>query len=202
MQPSWLSGLGAATISAGVVVATLIISNYQGSALQQELFEAKAGHASASVLGFRTITDNLAANPVVSNAPLFLFWAALGVVVYFFAAAAWNALTRAEELREELGYVNAPQASLMRKAAVNLLIRLLGGVLWLGYLELFLKAVFPYVLAAAHIAAVNPASPGSVGYAILAFTILTAALQAHVVFLRLIWLRLRLFGGAYSDTGH
>lgn len=199
LQPSWLSGFIAVAGSAGVVIATLIISNYQGSSLQQVLFEARTGHTITSALGFQTITDNLASNPFVNNAPLFLFWAALGVIVYLFAITVWGVLSKAEALREELDYVNVSRRELLKQAVANLLIRLTCGALWLGYLELFLKIIFPYALAAAHVAAINILSLSSIGYALLGFIILAIAVQVHTVFLRLIWLRLRLLGGLYDQ---
>lgn len=195
LQPSWLSGLIAGFASLAVVGGMVIVSNYQGSSLQQELFEAKAGQSTASVLGFRTITDNLASNSVVSNLPLFLFWAALGVIVYFFAVSLWEVFGKAEELREELDYVNAPKKHLVRTVILHLLVRLLCLGIWLAYLQLFLRVILPYVLAAAHVAAVNLVSASGIGYTLLALAMLFVALQAHVVFLRLVWLRLRVFGG-------
>ena len=167
LQPSWLSGLLAGFASVAVVVATLIISNYQGSSLQQELFEAKAGHGTASVLGFQTITDNLSANKAVSNLPLFLFWAALGVIIYLFATSVWEVFSKAEELREEFEYVNAPKRHMLRDTLVSLLLRLVFLVLWLGYLRLFLQVILPYVLAAAHVAAIDLVSANGVGYVLL-----------------------------------
>ena len=195
LQPSWLSGLVGGFLSFAVVVATVIISNFQGSSLQQEIFEAKAGHTSASVINFKAVTDNLAANGVISNAPLFLFWAALGVIVYLFATSLWGGLSKAEELREELEYVNAPRKQLLKEGVTSLLIRLLCLGLWLGYLEVFLKIILPYTLAAAHVAAVDLVSLTGIGYVVLAFVVLFVALQLHAVFMRLVWLRLRLFGG-------
>jgi len=192
-----LSGLLAGFVSLAVVVATLIISNYQGSSLQQELFEAKAGHSTASVLGFQTITDNLADNKVVSNLPLFLFWAALGVIIYLFATSCWEIFDKAEELREELEYVNAPRRHMLRNTFVSLLLRLVFLVLWLGYLRLFLQVILPYVLAAVHVAAIDLVSVTGAGYILLSLIILFIALQINVIFLRMIWLRLRLFGETY-----
>ena len=194
LQPSWFSGLVAGFLSFGVIVATVIISNFQGSSLQQEIFEAKAGHASDSVINFKAVTDNLASNSFISNLPLFLFWAALGVIVYLFATGLWGGLSKAEELREELEYVNAPREKLLKEGFISMLIRMLCLGLWIGYLEVFLKVLLPYALAAAHVAAVNLASFTGIGYVLLAFAVLFVALQLHVVFMRLVWLRLRVFG--------
>ena len=194
VQPSWLSGLVAGFLSLGVVVATIVISNFQGSSLQQEIFEVKAGHASDSVINFKAVTDNLASNSFISNLPLFLFWAALGVIVYLFATSLWGGLSKAEELREELEYVNAPREKLLKEGFISMLIRMLCLGLWIGYLEVFLKVLLPYALAAAHIAAVNLTSLTGIGYVLLALAVLFVALQIHTVFMRLVWLRLRVFG--------
>lgn len=193
LQPSWLSGLAAGTASAAVVIATVVISNYQGSGLQHELFAAKAGGSTASALGFRTVTDNLAHNSAVSNLPLLLFWAVLGVIVYLFAVHLWGVFGRAEALREELGYVNAPKQYLLRTALSRLALRLLFLAVWLVYLQLFLKLFLPYALAAAHVAAAGW-SASNTAYGVLAAAVLSAALHAHVVCARLVLLKLRVFG--------
>lgn len=194
LTPSWLSGLVVTVLCLVGVIGTLIVSNYQGSRLQQQLFEARGSGPLPLRSDFQTITDNLAHNQVVSNLPLFLFWAVLGIIVYLAATNLWNVLGSAEELREELNYVNAPKRHLVQNVVVHLAARLVVLAAWLAYVQLFLKVLLPYVLDAAHIAAVDLLSLSGIGYTLLAFAVAWVALQAHVVFLRLVFLRSRLWG--------
>ncbi|HSX36531.1 MAG TPA: hypothetical protein VLG13_00180 [Patescibacteria group bacterium] len=176
-----------------IVVGTLVIANYQGSSLQQQLFEARQG-VSQTGFNLQTVTDNLARSTFISNLPLFLFWAGLGVIVYLFATSMWGVLAQAEEFREELEYVHAPRHQLVQNTLLHLALRLAALLAWLGYLELFLRLLLPYCLAAAHVAATTQARLSGIGYAFLSFIVLLIALQAHVIFLRLMFLRERMFG--------
>lgn len=195
LTSSWLSGLAVVVTGLVIVVGTLVIANYQGSSLQQQIFEARQGVGETG-FNLQTITDNLARNTFISNLPLFLFWAGLGVIVYLFATSMWGALAQAEELREELEYVHAPRHQLVQNTLLHLAVRLAVLLLWLGYLQIFLKVLLPYCLAAAHVAATTQARLSGIGYGFLAFMVLLVALQAHVIFLRLVFLRRRLFGSA------
>ena len=198
LQPSWLSGLIAIIASLATLAVAIVVSNYEGSSLQQELFSARQGGPITS-FNFQAVTDNLARNSVISNMPLFLFWAALGVIVYLFATSIWAAFSHAEELREEMEYVNAPRQNLVRTAALHAIVRLAALGLWIAYLQLFLKVLLPYVLAAAHVAAVG-LSLANFAYSFLALFVLFVGLQVHVIFLRLVLLRLRAFGNDLTES--
>jgi len=194
LTPSWLSGLAAATVSLAAVAGTIVITNYEVSGLKQELFEAKNTGATVQGFDYQAITSHLAQNQVISNLPLFLFWAALGVVVYLLATSLWGWLANAEELREEMDYVNAPRQWILRTILIHLAVRLMVVLLWVLYLQVFLKVFVPYVLAAAHVAATNLSSLGGAGYGLLALATGVLALHIHIVLLRLLLLKVRIFG--------
>jgi hypothetical protein len=195
ITPSWFSGLFAGVLSMAVVVAVIIVSQYQSSALRQELFEAHQVSTASSTFGFKTVTDNLAHNSIVNNAPLFLFWAGIGVIVYFFAVSIMGALSSAVEMEQELEYVNAPRERLIKSAAIKTIVRLLILGVWLVYLQVFLRILLPYVLGAAHVAATSSRAVGML-YAMLAVAILFLSLQMHVTLFRLVFLRTRVFGSS------
>ncbi|HET9174446.1 MAG TPA: hypothetical protein VFN56_04155 [Candidatus Saccharimonadales bacterium] len=197
LAPSWLSGLVVVAASGIVTIGTIVLSNYQGSTLQQQLFEARAGQSTASVLGIQTITDNLAQNRIVNNLPLFLFWAGLGVIVYLFVVAIWNSISTAAKLREEMNYVHASRHALMLQEAQHTIFRLIVLGVWLIYVRVFLRALLPYGLAAAHTAV--HLSVRTVGYGLLSFVVIALALHVHVILLRLVLLRLRAVGAVTSD---
>lgn len=193
LTPSWLSGLFALAVSLGAVGATVFASDYQGSSLQQQLFSARGGQSTAAALGFRPIAANLASNRLVADLPMFLFWAVVGVVVYFFVSGIWNSFGRAADMHEEMSYVHASKQQLIRVAAGHAALRL--GVLagWLLYLRLFMKLLMPYGLATAQL--VRQWRAVDIGYGLLAIAVLTVSLHLHVTWLRLALLRLRAIGG-------
>lgn len=195
LTPSWFSGLIAATVSLVAVVGTIVITNYEVSGLRQELFEAKSGGATVQGFDYQAITSHLSQNQLISNLPLFLFWAGLGMVVYLLATSLWGSLANAEELREEMDYVNAPKQWILRTILVHLAVRLVLVLVWVVYLRLSLKVFLPYVLAAAHVAATSLPSASGIGYGLLACMVGFAALHVHVVLLRLLLLKVRAFGG-------
>lgn len=178
-----------------IVIGVIVISQYQSSELRQELFEAHQANTVTSTFGFKTITDNLAQYDIINNAPLFLFWAGIGIVVYFFAVSIMGALSSAVEMEQELEYVNAPRERLIKAAALKTVIRLVLLGLWLAYLQLFLHILLPYVLGAAHVAATSTRTVGML-YAMLAVGILFLSIQGHVTLIRLVALRTRIFGSA------
>jgi hypothetical protein len=198
ITPSWLSGFVACLASLAVVVWTIVISRFRGSNLRQELFEVHASGAGISSFDFKNVTDNLARNQVISNMPLFLFWAGIGVIVYFFAISIAGAFGKAVNLERELGYVNAPRQRLLRTAALHAILRLVMLGAWIVYLQVFLRILLPYSLGAAHVAATS-ALLSAVVYAAVSAVILLVSLHMHVVMLRLIFLRTRIFGSSLED---
>jgi hypothetical protein len=194
LLPSWLSGLVAGVVSLAAVAGTIIVTNYEVSGLRQEIFEAQNSGTGVQGFDYQAITNHLAQNQLISNLPLFLFWAALGVVVYLLATGLWSGLANAEELREELDYVNAPRQWILRTILIHLTVRLMVLVLWVIYLQIFLRILLPYVLAAAHVAATSLLSFSGIGYALLALVVGLLALHVHVVLLRLLLLKVRVFG--------
>lgn len=196
--PSWLSSFVVVLASLAVVVWTIVISHYRGSNLRQELFDARQSGVGISSFDFKNITDNLARNHIISNMPLFLFWAGIGVIVYFFAVSIAGAFGSAVEMERELEYVNAPRQRLIRVAALHTIIRLvmLGG--WIVYLQVFLRILLPYSLGAAHVATTSPIL-SAVVYGALSVVILSASLHIHLIMLRLIFLRTRLFGSSVEE---
>jgi len=196
--PSWLSGLIAGVVSLAGVAGTIVVTNYEVSNLRQQVFEAKNSGSPVPGFDYQAITAHIAQNQVISNLPLFLFWAALGVVVYLLAASLWSGLASAEELREEMDYVNAPRQWILRTILIHLTIRLMVLVLWVIYLQVFLKILLPYVLAAAHVAATSSLSFSGIGFALLALAVGFLAVHVHTVLLRLLLLKVRVFGNDIS----
>lgn len=198
LVPSWLSGFAAGLTSLAVATWTIAISNFRGSNLRQELFEARHSGVAMSTFDFKTITNNLARNHFISNMPLFLFWAGIGVIVYFFAVSIAGAFSNAIEMERELAYVHAPRQRLVRTAALHTILRLVMLGVWIVYLQVFLRILLPYSLGAAHVAA-SSALLNGVAYSVLAVVVLFVALQIHVVMLRLIFLRTRIFGSSAEE---
>jgi hypothetical protein len=193
LTPSWLSTFVGVTLALLITGATVVISNFQGSQLQQQLFEnqARATAATTTSGAYSDITSNIAGNKFLSDVPLLLVWGAVGLVVYFGAMAVARSLGNAAGLREQLNYMNVSREALIKQTAINFVIRLAAIAVWLGLLIVTLKMIGPYALASASLA--QTLTVESVGFVLLAVLILFITTQAHAICLRLIALRPRIF---------
>lgn len=193
LTPSWLSNVLGLFVGLVVVAGAIIMSHYQGSQLQQEIFEDHSQSAGTATGSYHTIINNISNNHVIGVAPLFILWAGVGLAVYYFAVNIVGALTNVLQLKHQLNYVNASRQALVRQAVTRLVVRLLALLAWFGFIKLSLDIVLPYVLSAAHAASPTLASPSNIAIALLAVIIMYADVHVHAVFLRLMALKPRLF---------
>lgn len=191
--PSWV--INVVGISLGVLVtgAVIVLNQYQGSDIRQQIFTVQSGNQATSST-VSTISDNIANNNFLNSLPLLLVWAAVGLGVYYFAAAIIRGLGEAAELHEELEYVHASRQSLILDALASLGLRVLTVIGWFVFIKLTLSYFVPYALAAAN-AAASSWSLQNVGFALLSVAVIYALTYVHAVFLRLIAQKPRLFGG-------
>ncbi len=188
VSPSILSGIVTAVISV-LVTGFAVVSSY-GSAgvLQQGLFAAH----NLSAPTYQQLTDRLAQNIFVSNIPLLLFWSAVGLIIYLCAANIVAAFGSGVKLEEQLNYVNSSRSKLIRFEIIVVFIRAAVLAGWLLYVQLFIRLLLPYALAAAHAARLNGALNG-IGPIGLAALVLFIGIHLHLVFLRLLLLKTRVF---------
>ncbi len=205
LLPSWLSGLlvGLASV---LIVAVAVSSSvrYYGNSLGgtlQQLFNLyHAGHPPTSVsTTYQTLGNNFSASTLVSDIPLFIFWAGVGLVVYSFAANIFNALQNVADLKAELTYVNADRHELLLAAFEHLAIRLAVLVLWVPFLLLTGHVLLPYTIAVAHAGTGTISSWLAAGYIIWAVFLLALCLHIHTVLLRVLLLKPRVFWQSTYD---
>src|SRR5215207_4373137 len=109
LSPSWLSGLAAVTISMLIIFGAIASLNYGGSSLHLELESNKTETraATAGTYEYNDIDDKFSANALVSSIPLFIFWAAVGLVAYSFTMSIINSLRKVVDLEQEMNYIHA-----------------------------------------------------------------------------------------------
>jgi hypothetical protein len=187
LSPSWLSGFMSAFISIGVVVVTMVSASYSASdtRLQFMKFHLERSQASSGAIGHA-----LDSNKFIGNLPLLLFWCLMGFVVYMFAINVVGAIHQAAELNDELAhFTHLNRRQIIGQAIEKLLIRLIVLAVWIPYIIVFFHHIVPFSVASA-LAALP------ILYVVLAVVVLFAALQIHVILLRLLALRPRLFSNA------
>lgn len=188
ISPSILSGIITAVASILITVFGVVASYGSAGVLRQGLFAAN----SLAAPTYQQITNRLAQNSFVSNIPLLLFWMAVGMIIYLCAINIVTAFGNGVELEEELNYVNAQRSKLIRYEIFLVFIRAVILAGWLVYVQLFIRLLLPYVLAAVQAARLSGILSG-IGQIALAALVLFISIHIHLVFLRLLLLKTRVF---------
>jgi hypothetical protein len=185
------------TVSALVVIVavggTIFLTVYHTSGAPQFISQLNDNTSNKSVLSAYSKTNNfLNGNSAFSDAPLAMFWALVGVGVYAIVMSLSSFFRNIAETKRETTFMHVNKQNFQRMTLARLLVRLVGITLTWFVLEGVVRYVFPYALAAAHVAA-----QGSwwqhFTYAIAACASIFLALHVLIVVVRLIWLRVRLF---------
>lgn len=194
LVPSVMSGVLCVLASLSLVGAIAVLTNYQGSSLQQELLQTQARSANENIAeDYEYISEDFEQNAVLDKAPIMLFWMFVGTLVYFLVTGIAGAIASVSNLGEELHYMHVKRKRLLRDVYLKSAIRFCVLGLWLGFIVIFFRLLLPYCLAAAHVGAGSITTPTGVVYLLLAALVLTLCLHVHVVMLRLVVLRPRIF---------
>ena len=188
LTPSWASSLGCLSVAAIIMTVNYLKSNSGDSAIKNGISDFQSVFSPA----YQHLTDGLAQNSLVSNIPLLLFWSVVGAFVYGRATRLVAAFSNMAQLQQSLFYTNVKRNNVLAILAVNFVIRLAALFSWLAYCALFLKTLLPYAVDVS-----RQVSGGLLLKSTLsllgATVLLTIALQIHVIFIRLILLRVRIF---------
>lgn len=190
LRPSYLSAMVA-------IGSALIIL---GSALVTRLYGANGWAANI----VRTVTDSnryVFANfggaqtndggSTLNAILLFLFWALVGLMVYYFVVGLFRAASEARELEQEVNvYVHRNRYAVIRNFAERMLTRIAGLSLLFLVMVLYLTRVIPYSLTVGHSISLEPIHIISVA---VAFALLVVMVHLITVLMRLVALRPRLF---------
>ncbi|HSX33534.1 MAG TPA: hypothetical protein VLF91_04310 [Candidatus Saccharimonadales bacterium] len=191
LLPSWVSGCLCVVVALGTAVGVIISSNYEGSLLEQQIHYWRSLHTSSDVA--YDASSSFTLGNVFNTAALFVLWALFGLVLYLTVAGLLAALRSAHEVAEETHYVHATRRSVLITVGLHLVVRV--GIVagWFAYLRFFFGVILLHSLSWLYAAAANPTTAAGVGNAVLAVVVLTVSLHAHVVLLRLLLLRVRVF---------
>ena len=189
LTPSAISSVICVVIGLVFSLVVIFINRYRSSSLRLE-YNYFSLHQSFSS---SYLTGSLLKNNIIENIPLIFFWSLAGLVVYFIAADFVKLVTSAFEFRKELNYVHAKKPQLIRDFLLPLISRLVVVAIWIPFAIIFFQTILPYsarlaisASTASHIALV-------VGDIVLSIIITSVATHVHVVLLRLLFRRPRLF---------
>lgn len=127
----------------------------------------------------------------------FGFWMVIGLFMYLIVHYFLLGTKKALEDIEETTYRNTRIEEMLTNLGTRLAIRVIFIISWLIYWQFFIKTLVPYCFLEAKAASKD--FPTAISFAHIAYglLLLTLGIYAHVVFMRLIALRARLFGNSY-----
>lgn len=192
--PSWLSGLLAVTASVLLVGLAVVLTHF-GNTVQQSALGLQQAYSQSSV-GTRSImvSDNFASNSVLNNVLIFILWGSIGLMVYSVVRAIVTGLKRANNVLQELNYVNADRRTIIRESFLRQSIKIVAFICFWILLRYVIFKLVPYTIAVSHTLALHPAAVTA--WLLSLYVTLLCILTLHVltVLLRLTLLRPRLFG--------
>ncbi|MGH7249945.1 MAG: hypothetical protein ACREGC_03140, partial [Minisyncoccia bacterium] len=198
MLPSLASSLIIVGISlTGFAIATFYYLSGNG-AIYNFLFgpDSSAELISQSRGSFDAITSTIFGNPLLNKILYFAFWMIVGLLVYFMLYVIIKGAATAAEDIEEAKYKNAQPNKLVQGIITRLAVRAILVVAWMIYCVLFIKTLLPFSVLSMKIGVVNFTSPDGWFYTIIALFVLVTSLHLHVIFMRLITLKVRLIDSA------
>lgn len=185
LQPSYLSG------SIVVLLAVLVV----GSAVVSNIYLSTGWLADT----LRTISNSdnhlLKGSTGDGSSPinvvlLFVFWAFVGLAVYFLVIGLGQALKEAREIEQEMNYVHGNRKAALRNFVQKLVTRVVGLTLIFVTVSIYLKTLLPYALSTARTTDLDLHGIFNIFVTGLVLVLVTHIL---VVLLRLVALRPRLF---------
>jgi hypothetical protein len=196
LTPSWLSGIICTFLAFAITAALLVEARYQGSDLQQQYLHWQTdvdANSASSAAG--TLQKSTAS--VVGYIELFIFWYAVGTVLYLAVSALYRTVRGTAEARQNLQYVHVSRRNFLRELYARLALRVCALAVWAVYGVVTLKIIMPYLLGAIHVGDEHIPAIGAIALLVGATFGLLLAFHVQVILLRLSLARPRaLYGDA------
>jgi len=187
--PSSLSAVLCLVASLIVSLGALFLNRFRANSLGIE----GSYHQTQQTLASSHLVGSIFQSRIVNDLPLIVFWAVIGTIVYIFAADIIKAFRNSVDLVEELDYAHVNKSRLITDQLVRLGIRILVLVVWLPYIDLFFNSIMPYAIRIAILASTAGNVIQVILHVLLSVAIGAIAFHLNVIFLRLLFLKPRLF---------
>ncbi|HSW81292.1 MAG TPA: hypothetical protein VLG40_02745 [Candidatus Saccharimonas sp.] len=134
--------------------------------------------------------------PTSYNAFIFVGAVVIGLVVFIvlqlFTRAATDVSSMWREIHQAQGET---KKELEQEIELRIGFRAAMVLLWIGYIIVFVKLLLPFIILIEQFGITNFATISGWWYGLLGFGLLAASLHVHIIFMRLMLLRPRVFGG-------
>jgi len=195
LSPSFLSG--SLCVSSSIIVLLGATWSYSvgTGAVYNFLFGpgSSAELISSSRTSISVFFNTVFGNSILNKTLYFGFWMMVGLIVYVIIMGLIHGTSTAVRDVEEVTYTNVKKHDKYKTFGLRIGIHLLVAVAWALYCVFFVKIFFPFSILAARVGFVQLPHITGWLYSPLSFVILTLSLHIHVIFIRLVVLRLRLY---------
>jgi hypothetical protein len=171
-----------------IVKSTTLYQEYMNG------FNSPAYIIGSSKNGITALTSTIFANKQVNELLFVLFWAIIGLFIYLILTPILTGVKNTVDTVDELTYVNSQKSQVINTFTYRLLLRITIFILWVVLIFVTAKFIIPFcalcIQAGGFLSQIT-----SYSYLATAFIILAATWHVHVIFLRLLLLHVRIYGG-------
>jgi hypothetical protein len=191
--PSWLSLLFCLFIALALCAWVVLSLVFKSSGVSQLILHPNGmGHTQQSILTLPGQAAPESANSLQNTWPLIVFWGFVGLIVYFVVDLFLNLASDIGRFNRELDYVHARRDIIIKTTTEILIVRLVAVVLWLFFVDFFIKRVIPHCINLCD----NSTHAISLIHAaedvLVAFIIMFVCMHINTVFLRIVLRRARI----------
>jgi hypothetical protein len=203
ISPSWISGLFCVVASMAATTTLLIQEQYEGGELQKQF---AAWQQAGEGISFFEAVSNVrygSIGEILGTVQLFIFWYLVGLLLYIIFSAIYHVVQSAQEVRRDLGYVNANKRHIVVEVALRLLRQCVALLTWTLLTIATLKLVVPYAFSAVQMA--HERMPSIPAFMALLATVagLALCLHLHIILMRLFVGRPRVWNSEeYIESTH
>ncbi len=198
LKPSWLSTLMAITLTTVVLGIGNWLYVTRNTFVSEYLFGdfglVTSLQKSQGNLG--QVVIDLFDKPFSYNVIVLLIAVVCGALVYIALESVTRSVDNVQETWEEIHYASGSTRKLVEiELGMRWFIRIAALVSWIVYWILWLSIIIPFCLLASRLLLTDASTLAAWAYGGLGVVVCVASFQLHVVFIRLILLRPRVFGG-------
>lgn len=139
------------------------------------------------------ISDDINSDARVANGVVFAVWAIVGLLAYYIVYFIFTSERNVSEFIRSLTWIHADKTALLEYSVTRMTIRVLSLVGLLVLIAYFLTGVLPYILGNLNLSSASELFPDRVVHLCFTAVIIVVFMHLHVVLLRCLLLRQRVF---------
>lgn len=183
-------------VLAGIAYAVVLLSTSVGNGTVYDWLlgpNSSAGQIQKAHGTFTALSTTILGNTLLNQVLFFGMWVLVGVAVYVVLIVVGHEFSELHHVQQDFSFANARLSQVMAYHGLRLFIRSIVLAGWGLYWLFFVRIFVPFSLLCAHIGSGQLGTTTGWLYTITGFAVLVVTLHLHLVFLRLLLLRTRLF---------